>query len=65
MTHAPAARYRVDVTIFTAVAICLVPGCGARWLASGRNAGLALLAEHVEVAHPGFENVAKRRAKAA
>lgn len=65
MTHAPAARYRVDATHHTVVTICLVPGCGARWLTGTRLAGFALLAEHVELNHPGFENVPARRRRAA
>lgn len=65
MTHAPAARYKVDATPFTAVAICLVAGCGARWLTTSRDTGLVILAAHIERAHPGYENVPAKRVRTA
>ena len=65
MPHAPAARYRVDATMYATVIVCLVPGCGARWLTSTRRSGLLILADHVSAHHPRYENVPAQRAKAA
>lgn len=65
MSHCPAARYKVDSTVFTTVAICLVPGCGARWLTDSPEAGLSFIAAHVDLAHPGYENVPARHRRAA
>lgn len=55
----PSARYKVDATMFSAVAICLVPGCGARYSAGSRNGALWLLADHIATAHKGWNNRAR------
>lgn len=65
MSHVPAARYKVDATTFTVVTICLVPGCGARWLTDSRHAGLTLIATHIDLHHPGYENVPARHTRTA
>lgn len=65
MTRTPAAHYKVDATRFSAVAICRIHGCGARWLTTGRREGLILLAAHVDLIHPGYDNVPGRRVRTA
>lgn len=42
----------VDSTRFSAVAVCRVPSCGWRALASSRPEALAAAARHEAIAHP-------------